>query len=202
MSDTLNSIVATESEDFYIVINHGPPGYTGSSGMLEGVGFTGSRGEIGYTGSAGPQGEQGIQGIQGDTGFTGSTGLQGPIGYTGSTGPQGVQGVQGIQGDTGFTGSIGPQGPVGLTGSTGATGPAGPTLPGGTTNQVLKKISQSVTKSVNQDFQLFCKRCSAHKPVVSVHCNFESKVIKNVNWVIGHGVTHHREGACLQIRGW
>lgn len=62
-------------------------------------------------------------------------------------GPQGATGPQGPQGETGATGATGPQG---------ETGPAGPGVPsGGTTRQVLKKMSVADYNTAWQDDDLY-----------------------------------------------
>ena len=62
-------------------------------------------------------------------------------------GPQGATGPQGPQGETGATGAAGPQG---------ETGPAGPGVPsGGSTRQVLKKMSVADYNTAWQDDDLY-----------------------------------------------
>lgn len=72
----------------------------------------------------------------------GPTGPQGPSGPTGpSGGPTGPTGPTGPKGDTGASGPRGLSGPTGASGPTGPTGPS--VAPGGTTGQVLTKISNT-----------------------------------------------------------
>lgn len=76
-----------------------------------------------------------FSGLKGETGAQGIQGVQGIQGETGPQGPQGIQGEQGIQGI---------QGERGETGATGAQGAPGVGVPtGGTTGQVLKKVSNT-----------------------------------------------------------
>ena len=67
--------------------------------------------------------------------------LQAATGATGATGPQGIQGEvgpQGIQGVKGDTGDTGPQGEQGIQGI-----PGGGVNAGGTTGQVIAKLSNT-----------------------------------------------------------
>ena len=114
----------------------GIPGPTGATGATSTVpGPTGPIGSTGPTGLAST-----IPGPTGETGPTGPSG--GPIGPTGEAGATGATGATGV-GDTGPTGPTGDAGTTGPTGDTGPTGPAslGPT--GGTTGQVLVKLSST-----------------------------------------------------------
>lgn len=92
-------------------------------------GSRGPKGDKGDRGERGPQGEQGIPGLKGEPG------AMGPQGFTG---PQGEQGDKGEKGDRGAKGERGPQGLTGV-GFRGLTGHG--VAEGGTTGQVLQKVS-------------------------------------------------------------
>ncbi len=92
------------------------------------------QGPQGEPGPPGPQGERGPQGPQGEPGEPGPQGLQGERGEIGPQGPQGLQGETGPRGE---------QGPQGEPGERGPQGEPGPMIPGGTTGQVLTKMSDA-----------------------------------------------------------
>lgn len=97
-------------------------GYTGSKGE---VGYVGSKGATGFAGSRGASGFTGSAGTAGAVGFTGSRGLDGAAadrGYTGSKGEAGTNGYAGSQGSTGYVGSAGSDGQTGFSGSAGIRG--------------------------------------------------------------------------------
>lgn len=137
----LRTLTLPDKDGVLATVDDVVPGPTGPAGPQ---GPQGIQGPVGPTGPQGPQGLQGIQGPQGVAGPQGPQGLQGDPGATGATGPAGPQGPQGIQGLPGPTGAQGDPGPPGPAGPTGATGAAGVGVPaGGTTGQVLKKLSNA-----------------------------------------------------------
>jgi hypothetical protein len=130
--------------------------YKGSPASTVVTPATGGGGEGG--GTVGPAGPQGPPGPAGSTGAKGDTGDTGPQGEKGDTGDGGATIVwvgdqisaNGVLGPS-LTGPAGPEGPTGPAGATGATGPQGiqgiqgdpgeGVAPGGTTGQVLTKVS-------------------------------------------------------------
>lgn len=117
--------VAPESKT---ILQQGPQGIQGVSGLQ---GPRGLPGEQGPQGSPGPRGPQGIAGPTGKNGTTPPCVLVlgGCDGDTGPQGPKGDQGIQGPKGDTGVAGAAGDQGPKGdqgIQGPQGLEGDAGP----------------------------------------------------------------------------
>ena len=119
----------------------GSLGQAGTRGNTGPIGNTGNTGATGPTGAAGPTGPGGV--TAGTTGNTGPTGSAGPKGPTGATGSLGATGASGITGATGATGTSGQTGVSGIQGPTGATGSATGIPEGGSTNQILTKLSNS-----------------------------------------------------------
>jgi hypothetical protein len=96
--------------------------------------LTGPQGEVGPEGPQGPTGPSGADGRDGRDGRDGTDGLPG------EKGPRGPTGEKGDRGEPGY-GSRGPAGPPGRPGGGGGSGSGVP--PGGTTGEVLTKLSDT-----------------------------------------------------------
>ncbi len=145
LSEVLSTAITQPSPATVFIVSDG--GIEGNVSAAAAIALLSTKGDKGDKGEKGDIGFTGSTGTQGVIGFTGSTGTQGIQGFTGSTGTQGIRGYTGstgTQGVIGWTGSTGTQGVRGFTGSTGTQGLQGIGVPsGGTTNQVLIKISDT-----------------------------------------------------------
>ena len=133
----------------------GPIGYTGSTGIQGGTGYTGSASTV-----AGPIGYTGSQGTAGSTGYVGSRGYDGSQGAAGSTGYTGSAST--VAGSTGYTGSastvVGYTGSQGAAGTNGATGPGGPVVLIASTNGDAFTFTDGVASPSSQTLNFVANR--------------------------------------------